>query len=75
MTENHDDNEGEQDINNGHLDGFATPQLNIDSLGKRADAYSSFLKAKETARSNLVIVRHAQALKILFDGKNKARGM
>ena len=34
----------ESTIENGYLDGFSIPQLNIDSFGSRADTYSSFLK-------------------------------
>ena len=32
------------------------------------------LKAKENKRSNLVIARHAQALRILFDNHYQAKG-
>ena len=63
------------DINNGHLEGFAIPQLNIDSKGRRADTYSSFLKPYENTRTNLVIVRHTKALRVMFDRNNTARGM
>ena len=63
-----------QNDQNGDISGFATPQLNIDQNGKRADTYSSYLKPILKTRENLKIVTGATVYRVLFDEKNVAQG-
>ena len=74
QTDIYGEQDDEDNLNDGFLDGFRLPRLNIDAFGKRADTYSSFLKPEGTKRKNLAIATHVQANRIIFDDKKQARG-
>ena len=61
------------DINDGSIEGFELPQLNIDENGRRSDTYSAYLK--DVNRDNLTIITNAQVLRIIFNKHKKAEGV
>ena len=72
MAEKHHLNQS--DINDGDLRGFAVPQLNLDSQGRRGDTYSSFLKHILHTRKNLQVVTGARVYRVLLDDEKVTRG-
>ena len=62
------------DINDGNIEGFDFPQLNLNEKGQRADTYSSMLKNALISRNNLVVMRNSQVTKVIFDANGRAKG-
>ena len=61
------------DINNGDIEGFDFPQLNINENGQRSDTFTLMLKKHENSRKNLVVMRNSHVIKVLIENK-QAKG-
>ena len=61
------------DINNGDIEGFDFPQMNINENGQRSDTFTLMLKKHENSRKNLVVMRNSHVIKVLIENK-QAKG-
>jgi len=62
------------DINNGDIEGFDFPQMNINENGQRSDTFTLMLKKHENSRKNLVVMRNSHVIKVLIENK-QAKGV